>query len=162
MKKFFAPFLLLLLTAALIVSCEKPDMKIKKLNHGDGTWTINSIHYQYYDSLGATVVFDSTASNPGELVVFTTTTLNGLFDYRLCVANMNEAGGVNVYNFEIFFDEARVHFGSTVDGDPPAELAGLWTVDKSNRRKQEWSTYELRNDGSLARKKTIELDFDKR
>jgi hypothetical protein len=162
MKKLLAPLVLLLIAAMLVTSCEKGDMKIKKLNHGDGRWTITSIRYQYYDSLGANVVFDSTASKPGEIVVFTTTTLNGLFNYRLCVANMNESTGVSVYPCEIFFDESRVHFGSTVDGDPPGALAGLWTVDDSSRRKQEWSTYSLRADGTLALKRTANLKFDKR
>lgn len=158
MKKILAP-ILLLFAIFFIESCEKADMKIKKLNHGDGTWDILSVQYEYYDSTGSFVVLDSTVNDPGELVFFSTTTLNGLFNYYLCVANINTPGGVDSYKFEVFFDEARAHFGETVDGIVPDFLNALWTVNKSNRKKQEWSTYALRGDGSLYSKKTITLKF---
>jgi hypothetical protein len=162
MKKLLLPLFAILLSAALITGCDKADMKIKKLNHGDGTWSITSIHVEYYDSLGVSVVSDSTISDPGELVFFTTTTLNGLFDYHLCVANMNESGNIHTYNFEVYFDEARVHFQPTVNGDVPNVLEALWTVNDSSRKKQEWSTFGLRNNGTLATKTTVTLKFDKR
>lgn len=163
MKKILIPSLLLLLTASFFVTgCDKADMKIKKLNHGDGTWAITSIQFEYFDSVGVSVVLDSTVNEPGELVFFTTTTLNGLFDYHLCVANMNEGGSIHTYNFEAYYDEARVSFQPTVNGDVPNVLETLWTVNDSSRKKQEWSTYALRSDGTLYCKKTIKLKFDKR
>jgi hypothetical protein len=162
MKKLLAPFFALVLVALFTAGCEKPDMKIKKLNHGDGTWTITSIHYEYYDSTGSSVVADSTVLDAGEIVVFNSTTLNALWGYRLCVANMNESTGVEVYPCEIFFDEARVNFQPTVNGEVPPSLYALWTVNESSRRKQEWSTFELRGNGTLYSKRTIKLKFDKR
>jgi hypothetical protein len=148
--------------AAFITSCDKADMKIKKLNHGEGTWDIVSIHYEYYDSLGVKVISDSTDTGPGEIVFFTSTTLNGLFDYHLATANMKEGNYVHVYPCEVYFDEARIHFGATVNGAVPDALNALWTVNSSSRRKQEWSTFELRGDGTLAAKRTVTLKFNKR
>lgn len=158
MKKLLAPFVLLL-AVLFTAGCDKADMKIKKLNHGDGTWDIVSIHYEYYDSTGATVISDSTETAPGEIVFFTTTTLDGLYDYVLCTAHMNEPAGVETYIFEVYFDEARAHFQDALNGPVPGSLNALWTVNKSSRKKQEWSTYLLRSDGSLYGKRTVVMKF---
>lgn len=132
-------------------------MKVKKLNHGDGTWTIESLHYEYYDAAGHSVVSDSTVSDLGELIFFKTTTLNALWDYHLVVANMKNASGDNsAYRGEVFFDTDRADFQQTVDGDAFPFL-GLWSVNKSSRRIQEWSSFGLRADGTLGSKVTISL-----
>ena len=165
MKKILAPVIALLIAAAFLAGCDKADMKIKKLNHGDGTWTIKSIHYEYYDTIGHAVVSDSTVTEPGEIVFFTTTTLDALFDYHLCVINMKEANGTTgVYPGGVYFDNVRVHFEhNATQPNLPAEFEGqLWSVDDSSRRHQVWTHYSLRADGSLVTKLTMTLKFDKR
>ena len=138
---------------------------MKKLNHGDGTWAINSIHYEYYDSLGVAVVSDSTVEDPGEIVFFTTTTLNGLFDYHFCIVNLKDASGnISVHPGSAYYDETRIHFEhNATQPNMPYDFEGqLWTVNESNRRKQDWSIYRFRNDGTLFSKKTMKLKFTKR
>jgi hypothetical protein len=159
MKKIALPLLGLFIAFSLLTGCDKADVKIKKLYHGDGIWTIENIHYEYYDANGKSVISDSTVSNPGELVFFRTGTLNELFDYHFVVANMYDAAGnVQVSTGEAFFDETRVHFGQDANSSPfPAVLLALWTVNNSDRHKQEWSNYQLRLDGTLAVKTSISL-----
>lgn len=159
MKKLSLPLLGILIAFSFLIGCDKADMKIKKLYHGDGIWTIESVHYENYDASGAHVISDSTATNLGELVFFRNTTLNALFDYHFVVANMLDAQGVvHVYTGEAYFDETRVHFGQDSRLSPfPTLLMALWTINDSSRHKQEWSNYQLRGDGTLAVKTTISL-----
>ena len=153
----------LLLLAAFsfaLVSCDKGDMEIKKLNRGDGTWTIASIHYENYDSLGQHVVSDSTQSDIGEFVIFKTPTLDALFDYYLIVANMNHPdGSITAHPGYIYYDGNRVHMQE--DGDAhhnfPDQFEGVWTITKNKRREQEWTIYSSAPNGNLAQKITLVL-----
>jgi hypothetical protein len=157
MKNIIRLFVIAIVTGLLFTGCDKADMKVKKLNHGDGTWTIESLHIEYYDSLGRNVVSDETQSNLGELIFFKSTTLDALFDYHLVVADIPDANGnIAAYRGEVYFDEDRADFDQTVDGDPFPFL-GLWTVNDSSRHKQEWSSYVLKADGSLYSKSTLTL-----
>ena len=157
MKKNIRILISSLIIAAAFIGCDKGDMKIKKLNHGSGIWTIESVHYQYYNLRGSSVISDSTISNPGELILFKNATLDALYDYYLLVANMKDINGnVSAYRGEIFFDNERAHITTTVDGDA-IPYQGLWTVEKSNRLKQVWSIFSVRTDGSLYSKTTLSL-----
>jgi hypothetical protein len=159
MKKISLPIFGLLFAFSLLIGCDKADIKVKKLYHGDGTWTIESIHYEYYDSTGKNIIHDSTLTDVGEMIFFRTTTLNALWDYHFVVINLPDASGIiHAYTGEVFFDESRVHFGQDANLSPfPGEFMALWSVNNSNRHKQEWSKYQLRGDGTLDVKTTIAL-----
>ena len=157
MKTIFKSLLFFLFATIFFTSCQKEDVKIKKLNHGDGKWSIESVHYEFYDSLGVSVVSDSTVTKPGELVFFSTNTLNAIWGYYLVVGNLTDSNG-NTYvcREEIYFDGDRANLQQTNSGDPCPYL-GLWTVNESSRHKQDWSAYQLRGDGTLWVKTTMVL-----
>ncbi len=152
MKKLL--ILIPIVVAMIFFSCDKEDVKIKRLNRGKGIWQIETIEYFTYDSLGAHVVKDTTIAHAGELVVFTTKTLDGLYGYRLMVADMNDASGNFTATFpgEIYDDGTRVD----IRNSSPA-VSFLWTIDKNENRKQVWSTYSLKPDGSVSEKITMTL-----
>lgn len=152
--------LLLAVFTLALASCEVGDMEVKKLNRGDGTWSIESIHYENYDSLGQHVVSDSTQSNVGEFVFFKTHTLDALFNYYLVVANMNHPdGSVIAHPGYIFYDGNRVSMKE--DGDVnhnfPDQFEGVWTVTENKRRHQEWTIYSTNSSGNLVQKITLVL-----
>ncbi|CAN5908490.1 hypothetical protein BH11BAC7_BH11BAC7_34610 [soil metagenome] len=161
MKTLFTPLFALLLLAGFLTGCDKADMKIKQLYHGDGTWTIKSLHYEDYDSTGYYVVSDSTITEPGEFMFFKTTTLDGLFEYHFAVIMLKLPNGAShEYPCGVYFDGSRAHVEANVYPDyVPPEYLAVWSITKSGRRNQEWTKFTMRADGSLARKVTMVLKF---
>lgn len=143
-----------------IVSCDKGDMEIKTMNRGEGIWFIESIVTETYDSLGVNVIATNTDENPGDLVFFTSPTMNALFSHHMVVANMKDASGnVSSNPGDVYYDGDRVFFGE--DPDPghnfPDDLEGLWTITENKRRKQVWTVFALSGTGELAVKRTMNL-----
>jgi hypothetical protein len=159
MKNKYLHIVVAFFLLALLTGCDNGEIKIKKLNHGDGVWAWENTTYNYYDDVGAAVDCTLTTNDPGELIFFQDNTLNGLYDYYLVVANINDTSGViEAYTGEVYYDDDRVHFGQDANLNAfPTELMYSWTVDKGTRHKQEWSRYELRADGSLYSKISINL-----
>jgi hypothetical protein len=140
--------------ALLLVSCDKAEVAIKDLNRGKGTWQIETLHFETYDSSGTSVVSDSTWTDRGEVIFFTSKTLNGLWNYYACVVNLFAADGSLLLSqrCEAFYDETRADLK-----DAPTPVSGVWTVEDRGRRKQVWTKYEIRGDGSLGQKVTMTL-----
>lgn len=127
--------ILLIMFSILFISCEKEDQHANKLHGKDGVWTIETIQYVGYDSTG-NVLYDSTVAAPGELIFFSTTSLNALYGYYQGVYldyNSN-AGSV----LEYMVDGSRAHIQS-VDPIDPLGLSKVWTLTKEGSRKQEWT-----------------------
>lgn len=146
-------FILTAIVTVTFAACDKGDIEIRKLNRGEGIWTIESVYYEEYDSAGANVIGSSTISNPGEFVFFRNTTLNGLFDEHFVVANMTDTSGiVTAYPGGVYYDDNRVKI--TCDH---SLVDGVWTVEENGRRKQEWTLFSVRGDGSLETKATMNI-----
>jgi len=149
MKTFILLFSAVIATT--FVSCDKGDLEIKKMNRGDGTWTIESVRTEQYDSVGQSVINSNTVDNAGEFIFFRTGTLNALFDEHLLVVSMVDTSGTAVYTGGAYYDDNRVKVAAT------SPLDGVWTVDDNGRRKQQWSIYEVGTDGYLDRKMIMVL-----
>lgn len=146
-------FILASFCVFLLVSCDKGDIEIRKLNRGEGIWAIESIRYEQYDSVGVNVVSTTNYSDVGEFVFFQNTTLNGLYDEHLVVVNINDTSGVIMgYPGGVYYDDNRVKIEADGSG-----LSGVWTVVENGRRKQEWALYSANMDGGLATKSTMNL-----
>ena len=144
----------------IISSCEPGDQEIKKLNRNDGIWTITDMHYEYFDSVGVNVASDSTVSDVGELVFFTSQSADALYSGYTVVANMNQSNGtVLAVPGYIFYDSKRVYMqDSNASGTFPTEFQGVWTVDENKRNKQSWTQYYMDpNTGYLSARTTIHL-----
>ena len=164
MKKIFSLFSAFLFAAMILVSCDKGDMKIKKLYHGDGTWDVKSMHYEFYDAAGHAVDSEFTTTEPVEIVFFRTQTLDGLFDYHFASINITGSSGAKTQlSCGVFFDNVRANVETNSDVGPApsafADFMGTWTVEESSRHKQTWTKYTLRADGSLFEKVTMEMKY---
>jgi hypothetical protein len=151
MKTFAITFIAII--AFAFASCDKGDMEIKKLNRGEGVWTIESIQTDTYDSLGVNVVSTVTQTDIGEFVFFNNTTLNGLYDEHFLTLHIKDTNGiVSAYPGGVYYDDNRVKISETGSG-----IDGVWTVDDNGRRKQEWSIYSVRPSGTLATKSILKM-----
>jgi hypothetical protein len=133
-------------------SCDKGDIEIKKLNRGSGTWAIESMRYETFDSAGVNVISTSTVENPGELIFFESATLNALFAHHMVVATMFDTSGAVIANpGRVFYDGDRVWFGEDPDASHnfPNELEGIWTVNDDGRKSQEWNMYYVNSTTGL-------------
>jgi hypothetical protein len=164
MKNSGIIFSFLFLLTLTFTSCDKGDMKIKKLNHGDGTWDVTKFRKEFYNADGSRVdsVYDETA--PAEFVFFRTQTLDGLFDYHFLSINVTGSSGAKTQlSCGVFFDNVRANIETNSNiGAAPNEFVifmGTWTVEESSRHKQTWTQYILRPDGSLFEKLTMEMKF---
>ncbi len=142
--------LLASISSLFMISCDKGDMEVKKLNRGEGIWVIESVQTDQYDSAGVSVISTLTVNDPGEFVFFQNTTLNGLFDEHLVVVNMNDTSGViTAFPGGVYYDDNRVK----IDAGCPYD--GVWTVVDNGRRKQEWSIFSTNVNGGLQSKMTM-------
>lgn len=136
-----------------LVSCDKGDMEVRKLNRGEGVWTIESVRTDTYDSTGTNVVSTVTQTDIGEFVFFNNTTLNGLFDEHFLTLHIKDTNGIiTAYPGGVYYDDNRVKISDTGTG-----IDGVWTVDDNGRRKQEWSIYAVRPSGTLATKSILKM-----
>ena len=161
MKKLLLPFLSLLFCAIFIVGCDKADMKIKKLYHGDGTWTIESYTTEYFNAEGNSVDSSIVNESYGEIAFFKSTTLNALWDYHFAVIYQQDAQGhYHEFPCGVYFDGERANVENNVYPENcPAQFLGLWTVVETSRRKQVWTQFGLRADNTLATKNTLKMKF---
>ncbi|HTF05338.1 MAG TPA: hypothetical protein VK826_15015 [Bacteroidia bacterium] len=149
MKKI--SFILVVISTFILVSCDKGDMEVKKLNRGEGIWSITSMRYETYDSLGVNVVSTTTREDIGEFVFFQNTTLSGLYDEHLVVVNINDTSGViRAYSGGVYYDDSRVKIDADGSG-----VSGVWTIIDNGRRKQEWALHVTHPSGSLGSKTTL-------
>lgn len=72
---------LIILSVAMILSCNKEDKNSKKLYRHEGRWTIDYITIQTFDTTGKKII-DSTITSPGELVLMRTKSLDALYGYH--------------------------------------------------------------------------------
>ncbi len=158
MRKFIFIFSAIVTTA--FVSCDKGDMEIKKLNRGEGTWTIESIVVEEYDSTGINRTGSTTRTDLGEFVFFKETTLSALFDEHFVTILIPDTSGViSGYTGGVYYDDSRVK----IDCDPApivggiVSLNGVWTVHDNGRRNQTWTMYILDNNATLATKYILEI-----
>jgi hypothetical protein len=162
MKNLFFPLLSALICVIFFTACDKADMKIKKLNHGDGTWTIESYTTEYFNAEGNSVDSTVTDESYGEIAFFKSTTLDALWDYHFSVIYQQDAQGhYHEFPCGVYFDGERAHIENNVYPENcPAQFLGLWTVEESSRRKQVWTMFTLRPaDNSLAIKTTMRMKF---
>jgi hypothetical protein len=142
------------LSALFFASCEKGDIEVKRLYKGEGIWKIESLERSYYNAAGTGVDSSSTLSDVGEFVFFQNTTLNGLFEeHFMCLNLIDNLGNTQSYPGGVYFDANRVKIST----DAGTSLDGVWTVDDDGRRKQVWSIYGMRPDGTLSEKWTMTL-----
>lgn len=149
---------LVILTALIpllaLVSCDKGDMEIKKMNRGDGTWTIESLRHEYYNSNGSDIDSTKTVDNPGELIFFKEGTLNELFDEHFVVIDLfDAAGNVSAYPGGAYYDDVRCKISS----DAGTPIDGVWTILDNGRRKQEWQIVTPAGNGGLVERITLTL-----
>lgn len=159
-KNNFKTLALAAISAITFAACDPGDLGIKRMYHGDGTWTIESLRWQTFDSTGTKTVIDTTQENLGELIFFRSKTTNALFDHYCVVAQMKQADGSFVDNpGEVFFDGVRANMQEDPDGNHnyPDDLEGLWTVTENHRKSQVWTIYANQPNGYLGMKKTLTL-----
>jgi hypothetical protein len=157
MRKTFN-YLIAALCFVSVVSCEKADQEIKRLNRKDGKWKIESIHYEYYDSTGTNVVSDSTQNDVGEFVFFKSPTLDALWSgYLVTVMLPDGLGGTSAFVGIIYFDGDRVYIQEDSDAGHsfPDQYEGLWNVTENKRNKQVWTVFGMNNVLSSKRTMTI-------
>lgn len=149
---------IVILTALLpllaLVSCDKGDMEIKKMNRGEGTWSIESLRYEYYNANGSDVDSTVTLDNPGELIFFREPTLNALFDEHLVVIDLfDTAGNVTAHPGGAYYDDVRCKISS----DSGTPIDGVWTVVDNGRKKQQWQIVSASSNGGLVERITMNL-----
>lgn len=150
MKKIFC--IGTLICAFFLMSCDKGDMEVQKLNRGNGIWEIETVRYDYYNATGSSIDSSRTVNALGEMVFFNNTTLSGLYDEHLVVVDIFNANGtVTAFSGGVYYDDnrAKIDAGSMFDG--------VWTVVDNGRRKQEWALYAVYPTGYLATKTTMFL-----
>lgn len=158
--KMYIITLCALITAAF-ASCDKGDMEIKKLNKGEGIWTIESMIIEEYDSTGVNRINSVEQTGIGEFVFFKGTTLNALFDEHFVTTLIEDTSGVITgYTGGVYYDDTRVKIDC--DPAPPvfggaATLNGVWTVQDNGRKAQTWTMYILDNNATLATKYILEI-----
>ncbi len=161
MKKLLFPFISVLFVSLVLVGCDKADVKIKRLYHGDGTWTIESLTTEYFNAAGITVDSTIVDDSYGEIAFFKSTTLDALWDYHFCVIYQKDVvGKYHEYPCGAYFDGVRANIEDNVyPGNCPPKFLGLWTVTENNRRKQVWTLFSLRGDYTLYSKTTLKMKF---
>lgn len=147
--------------AVVFASCDKGDLEIKKLNRGEGIWSIESLTIEHYDSTGVNRTNSVTGTDLGEFVFFQQTTLNGLFDEHFVVLDLFDTSGVVIgHPGGVYYDDNRVK----IDVDPApfvmngqASLNGVWTVEDNGRRNQTWTMFLLDGNATLEWKYILEI-----
>lgn len=141
MMKTIYQILYISFCASLLFSCEKEDKSANKLHGGDGVWLIENIQYIGYDSTGNTL-YDSSIIDPGELIFFSTSSLNALYGYYQGVYFDYEQNAGSVLEYMV--DGKRAHI-QKIEPIDQLGLARIWTVSKEGKRKQEWICVSLKN-----------------
>jgi hypothetical protein len=155
-KKFAGLFLFVFV--ATFSSCDPGDMHIKRMYGGDGVWTIESLQWQYYDSLGENVVVDSTHDDYGEMVFYRTKGTNALFDHYCVVVQVKTTNGTFAdYPGEVFFDGLRANMQEDPYHGFPDQLKGVWTVLEDHRKSQVWEQFTINSNGYMGSRKTLTL-----
>lgn len=133
--------LLILFLSAVLLSCNKEQFHARNLYIGEGTWRIESIQYQKFDSTGR-VTLDSAVTNMGELIFFKSESLSALYDYRMGVWLVTDTSGTHGNSFQYTFDGKRIHLdesGGSGFAGSIKPIQGLYTAEINKKGKQVWS-----------------------
>ena len=137
MNKLFLNLALGLMLGLALASCDLADQKANRMHNGTGVWLIEQIDIITYDSNG-TVLNDSVIDEPGELIFFSTGSLNALFDYYqgLYIDYGPDSVPRQTIQMEYYIDAKRADIRLSSD---PLAIGGLYNVEKFGRSRQEWA-----------------------